>query len=138
MWPPSNLWAPLDLWQLDNFQPHLNIFCWPHISAWYLFFFIITNFNFISNRRHPHLHIFVVSAFVAQFYVLCNIWNFLTHSDYFIHADVCSFAIWNSINIAFHADVWNFFNMSYFVSMLTYGISLTSLILCPCWRMEFP
>jgi hypothetical protein len=46
----------------------------------------------------------------------------LTHSDHFIHADVCSFVIWNSINIAFHADVWNFFNMSYFVSMLIYGI----------------
>jgi hypothetical protein len=76
-----------------------------HASAWTATSYVLRN-------------TFVVSAFVAQFYVLCNIWNFLTHSDYFIHADVCSFVIWNSINIVFHADVWNFFNMSYFVSML--------------------
>ena len=28
--------------------------------------------------------------------------------------------------------------VSILLSMLTYGISLTCLILCPCWGMEFP
>jgi hypothetical protein len=40
--------APLVLWQLDNVQPHLNIFCWPHISAWYLFFF---NYEFQKKKK---------------------------------------------------------------------------------------
>ena len=35
----SNPCVTLVLWQLDNVQPHFNIFCLPHISAWSLHFF---------------------------------------------------------------------------------------------------
>jgi hypothetical protein len=86
-----------------------------HMSAWKVRKSIRQHGKWRNSiRQHGskklHASAWTATSYVLRnFYVLCNIWNFLTHSDYFIHADVCSFVIWNSINIAFHADVWNFF-----------------------------
>jgi hypothetical protein len=90
-----------------------------HASAWTATSYVLRN----SIRQHGHK---IRHVKEMPYVSMDTKWCMLKEFHTFLHALFCV-----------HADVWNFWNMPYFLSILTYGISLTYIILYPCWHMEF-